>query len=428
MSVKKRVAIIGAGWAGMAAAVELVDRGFHVEVFEASRTLGGRARSLEWNGLTIDNGQHILVGAYTETLRLMRKVGVDPDKALMRIPLTLHYPGEFKMVAPHLPAPFHTALALLTAQGLDWHEKFAAIRLMLKLKRDNYRIEPDITVTQWLDNNKVPTRQRIFLWDSLCISALNTPADRASAQVMANVLRDSLGGPRAASDMLVPRLDLSSLFPDSAAQYVIARGGKVHCNRRIEKIRRQTDSAYIEGAGDFNTVILAVAPYHAADLLDDTIATQLTALKNFRYEPIVTTFVQLEETARLQQPMSGIANGMSQWVFDRGHFCGQHGLMAAVISARGRHLDIDRKAMESHVIREVADLVKPQAVMSNRAVSVIEKRATFSCTPGLPRPATDCLLDSTLLLAGDYVQSDYPGTIEGAVRSGVSAANQVSNR
>ena len=168
-------AIIGAGYAGLAAAVELTTAGRRVEVFEASRVLGGRARVAPAAGFSVDNGQHILIGAYSETLRLMRAVGADPNALLRRTPLRFEFPGEFLMSAPQLPAPLHSAFALLLARGLDWGEKRVAIRLMLGLRAARYRIEPDITVTKWLDSNKTPSRQRRLLWEPLCIAALNTP-------------------------------------------------------------------------------------------------------------------------------------------------------------------------------------------------------------------------------------------------------------
>jgi predicted NAD/FAD-binding protein len=222
-----KLAVVGAGYAGMAAAVELAAAGHAVDVFEASRVAGGRARATRIGDLTVDNGQHILVGAYSETLRLMRAVGVDPDRVLKRTPLRFEFPGEFLMQAPRLPAPLHTAFALLLAQGLDWREKLAAIRLMRGLQADDYRVAPDRTVSAWLEERKTPSRQRRLLWEPLCIAALNTPADRASAQVLANVLRDSLGGARDASDMLLPQVDLTALFPGPAAELSSSHGGSV---------------------------------------------------------------------------------------------------------------------------------------------------------------------------------------------------------
>ena len=187
MAARLSVAVIGAGYAGLAAAVELAAAGAAVEVFEASRTPGGRARAVEFDGLRVDNGAHILVGAYGETLRLMRRVGADATRLLRRTPLHLEFPGEFRMRAPRLPSPLHTALALLLARGLDAREKLGAIRLMRGLQANGYRIEPDRSVADWLEQLGTPPRQRRFLWEPLCIAALNTPAADASAQVLASV-------------------------------------------------------------------------------------------------------------------------------------------------------------------------------------------------------------------------------------------------
>ena len=414
-----KTAVIGAGYAGMAAAVELVAAGRQVEVFEASRTLGGRARSVPIEGFSVDNGQHILVGAYSETLRLMRLVGADPDELFRRTPLRFEFPGEFVMRAPRLPAPLHTAFALLLAKGLDWHEKFAAIRLMRGLQAGRYRIEPDITVTQWLDSNETPSRQRRLLWEPLCIAALNTPAQRASAQVLANVLRDSLGGPRSASDMLLPQVDLTALFPEPAAQFIAERGGKVHAGHRVGALDRDGEAWRIDGAGPFAQVVVAVAPYHLGSLMPELAA----AVAHLDWEPIVTSYFSYEDWVRLPQPMLGVDNGLAQWLFDRGALCGQYGLIAAVISARGRHLDLPTAELERGIHREIARLV-PDLPEPLSVQTITEKRATFACVPDLRRPPARTELPG-LWLAGDYVAGDYPATLEGAVRSGIAAARQI---
>jgi squalene-associated FAD-dependent desaturase len=419
MAESLKLAVIGAGWAGLAAAVELTAAGHQVEVFEASRVPGGRARAARIDGHTVDNGQHILIGAYTETLRLMRVVGADPDALLRRTPLRFEFPGEFLMSAPRLPAPLHTAFALLLAQGLDWREKWAAIRLMQGLQASRFRVEPDISVSEWLERNKTPPRQRRFLWEPLCIAALNTPADRASAQVLANVLRDSLAGSRSASDMLLPQVNLSALFPEPATQFVSRCGGTMHLGRRVNSIRRENDAWLIDDAGPFTQVVIAVAPYHLANLVP-SLAPQAA---HFEWEPIVTSYFTYPDTVRLPQAMLGVDAGLAQWLFDRGQLCGQHGLIAAVISARGRHLDLSTQQLERGIHTEIAGLVAglpaPLAVQT-----ITEKRATCACVPNLHRPRSASGLPG-LWLAGDYVAGDYPATIEGAVRSGVAAARKM---
>ena len=414
-----KLAVIGAGYAGMAAAVELAAAGRQVEVFEASRVLGGRARATQIAGFSVDNGQHILVGAYSETLRLMRTVGADPARLLRRTPLRFEFPGEFLMRAPHLPAPLHTALALLLARGLDWHEKWAAIRLMRGLQARRFRIEPDITVAAWLGRNQTPSRQRRLLWEPLCIAALNTPAERASAQVLANVLRDSLAGTREASDMLLPQVDLTALFPEPAAKFIAERGGAVHAGHRVDLLEAEGKAWRIDGAGPFAQVVVAVAPYHLGGLVPE-LASRVADLD---WEPIVTSYFSYEDWVRLPQPMLGVDAGLAQWLFDRGALCGQYGLIAAVISARGRHLDLPTAELERGIHREIARLVRElPAPLSVQTIT--EKRATFACVPNLQRPAARTGMPG-LWLAGDYVAGDYPATLEGAVRSGVAAARLI---
>lgn len=416
------VAVIGAGYAGLAAAVELAAHGQPVEVFEASRTLGGRARAIAIDDSVVDNGQHILIGAYSETLRLMRVVGADPQQVLKRLPLTLEFPGEFRLRAPRLPAPLHTAVALLFAQGIDWREKWAALRLMRRLQRNAFRIVPDVTVTAWLEQNKTPSRQRRLLWEPLCIAALNTPPDRASAQVLANVLRDSLATARAASDLLLPRVSLSALFPEPAAEFVSRHSGAIHRGRRVTRLLPGADGWHVDGAGPFTHVIVAVAPYHLGALLPEL----RPLVAHFECEPIVTAWLAYPAQVRLSQPMLGVVDGCAQWLFDHGQLSDKPGLIAAVISARGRHLELPVDELERRIHGEIAHCVPslPNLPPPLFVRTVTEKRATFACTPNLRRPPAITAFPG-LWLAGDYIAGDYPATLEGAVRSGVQAARAV---
>ena len=425
------VAVIGGGYAGMAAAAELAARGVPVTVFETSRVLGGRARAVETHGICLDNGQHILIGAYNATLRLMRMVDADPERLLLRQPLTMEYPGELRVAAPRLPAPLHLAWALLGARGLDWREKLAAIRFMQNMKAARFRLpqDNDITVTALLDAHRQPPRLREYLWDALCIAALNTPAETASAQIFLNVLRDSLAATREASDLLLPRVDLGALFPEPAAQYVSAQGGSILRGVAISRIVHEDGRFGLHeessGYGQFNNfshVICAVAPYHLTTLLGGLPGLEdlRQTLAGFSYQPIVTCYLAYPAQVKLPEPMLGHAHGIMQWLFDRGQLGGPAGLLAAVISARGRHLELSHEALAARIHDEIASFIPnlPEPLWSK---VITEKRATYSCTPGLPRPPTVTALPG-LLLAGDYIAGDYPGTLESAVRSGSAAA------
>ena len=210
-------AIIGGGYAGMAAAAELTSRGIPVTVFESAKQLGGRARGVQFNDARLDNGQHLLLGCYRETLRLIELVGGDVEQDFLRLPLQLDLHGQFSLKAPHLPAPLHLLVALLKAQGLTWGERMKAARFMLDLRGMAFRLPHDMTVTDLLAQHRQDADLTLKLWEPLCIAALNTPVHKASAQVLLNVLRDALNRKRADSDMLLPRLDFTTLFPQRAA-------------------------------------------------------------------------------------------------------------------------------------------------------------------------------------------------------------------
>ncbi len=403
--------MVGAGYAGLACAVELADAGATVEVFEASRTLGGRARAVELDGMTVDNGAHILVGAYRETLRLMQKVGAD-STALRRELLHLEFPGHVKVAAPNLPAPLHLGWALLAAQGLSFKEKLAAIRFMRAQQQRGFRLPADMSAADLCAAHRQPERVRRFLWEPLCLAALNTPVASASAQVFLNVLRDSLAADRAASDLLLPATDFSSLFPEPAAGFIAARGGKLHRSTRIASLDA------LERFDNFDHTVIAVAPYHLAALLPE-----IAERYPFDWQPIATCYLAYPGAALLPFPMIGLDNGHAQWVFDRGALCGQPGLLAAVISGAGPWQALDHEALATSIHAQIAALL-PGLRPPRKTWVIEEKRATFACTPGLARPPT-ATARPNVWLAGDYVAGDYPATIEGAVRSGVAAARAV---
>lgn len=417
--------MIGGGYAGMAAAVELAAAGVAITVVEVSRTLGGRARAIEIEDAIVDNGQHLLVGAYRETLRLMVKVGVDPGARLLRLPLSMEFPGRMRLVAPKLPAPLHLLCALLFARGLKANEKWQAIRFMRTLEQQGFKLRKDQPLAELLDQHHQGAVVRHYLWEPLCTAALNTPAKRASAQIFAHVLRDTLAADRSASDFLLLLTDLSQLFPEPAAAYIERCGGRVLRSTRVERLRRDADQWWLDNDGPYDQVVLAVAPHQVARIVGNVPQLEylIAQLARFEWEPIVTAYLAYPAHVRLSQPLIAFADAHVQWLFDRGQSGGPAGLLAAVISARGRHLDLDHDSLLAHIRIEIASVIgKLHAPRWQRVIT--EKRATFSCTPNLSRPEARTPLPG-LWLAGDYVASDYPATIEGAVRSGVAAARHI---
>ena len=422
-----KVAVIGGGWAGLAAAVELSVSDAAVTVFEAAKQLGGRARRVDIHGHALDNGQHILLGAYRETLRLMTTVGASPERVLKRQPLTLTHPAAgFSLKLPCLPAPLHLAAGLLSAKGCSVCEKFSAVRFMLALQADHYRLATDCTVAELLDRHGQSGAVRRFMWEPLCLAALNTPADKASAQIFANVLRDSLGGGRADTELLLPNTDLSQVFPDAAAEFIVARGGKIRLSTRIDEIDR---ALAIDGER-FDQLILATAPQHAAALLQSHAETAPIAaqLADYTYEPIATLYAGYPSDIKLPCPMLGLEGvapgGLGQWVFDRGALGDLPGVMGFVLSASGASDERDSEAMLATLHTELENALGKKLPAARWHQLIRERRATFACRPNLPRPTTQTPLRG-LWLAGDYVCAGYPATLEGAVRSGVAAARRI---
>lgn len=432
MNRKPKVAVVGGGWAGLSAAVELAATGAEVAVFEAARQLGGRARGVEIDGERLDNGQHILIGAYREALRMIQQVSPTAEPPLRRLPLELNAPaGGFLLKLPRIPAPLNLALGLLGAKGLRLRDKRSAARFMRALQSTDYRLAADCSVAALLDRHDQPARLRRFLWEPLCIAALNTAPENASARIFANVLRDSLGGQRTDTDLLLPDCDLSRLFPDAAGEYIRRCGGRIHLATRIEAI-----PAELTIFGErFDHLILAVAPQHAARMLAslDSMAPIADMLARYHYEPIGTVYAAYPTRVALPCAMLGLDDGRSdrigQWVFTRPTVSpaaadSSRTTLAFVLSARGAWDDQDNDTLMRTLHGELEQTLGKTLPQPTWHRVLRERRATFSCVPDLPRPPTRTPLRG-LWLAGDYVCAEYPATLEGAVRSGVAAARAI---
>lgn len=399
-----KVAVIGGGWAGIAAAVELTAAGIDTTLFEAGRSLGGRARSIAIDGRTLDNGQHILLGAYRETLALMRRVGADPAVLFDRRPLQVIDNAGFRMALPKWPAPFNVGWGLLTATGISLREKLGTARWMDGIKRRGFQLPADITVAQWLDEAGQTGRLRRHLWEPLCLAALNIPAERASAQLFANVLRDSLGSSqREDTDLLLPRVEFGRLLPEPAASWLLDHGAKLKLSSRVTGLALNENGLTIDGEA-FSAIILATAPQHIARLCPELAF-------DYDFEPIATVYLQFGPKNGLAFPLLNLQGKHGQWVVDR-----SNGLLACVLSGHGAWEALEDAALATSLEDELG---LPEKASWHKVIR--EKRATFAARPGLRRPA--CTTSHRrLFLAGDYTWADYPATLEGAVRSGLRAA------
>jgi len=415
--MKPRVAVVGGGWAGCAAALTLAEAGVAVTLYEASRTLGGRARAVELDGQPLDNGQHILLGAYEQTLQLIGRLHPNSrHEGLWRLPLTLNQPPDFSLACPRLPAPLHLLAGLLGAQGLSWREKLAAARWAHGVL--NSADTADHQSVSLLTRSQ-PEKLRRLLWHPLCVSALNTPPEMASAKVFRDVIRAAFGGRNHHSDLLLPRRDLTALFPAPAAARVIELGGDVRQACRVTALDATVDAVTLgtrDASAVYSHVILAVAPQHLAGLAApipelDSVVRDVAA---FRYQPIATGYVQYDPSFRLAKPLFALAEGPAQFVFDRGQSHGQAGLLAFVASAAA-NLSTDWLGQAEAQLQRIAHPGSPRW-----RKGIVEKQASYACVPNMARPAVRTA-HPRIFLAGDYTAGPYPATLESATLSGVQS-------
>jgi hydroxysqualene dehydroxylase len=448
-----KVLVAGAGWAGLACAIELTKAGHHATVLEASRAVGGRARSLnvtlpDGSEATLDNGQHILIGAYSETLRLMREVGVNPQEVLHRIPLTLRFPATSSaegamgdaLELPDWKKPLikglDVAWGVLHARGWSWADKLSLLRAAAMWRLKGFECAPQVSVAQLCQGITAPVMQMLI--EPLCVSALNTPANRASGQVFLRILKDSLFASThddmGSSNLLLPKADLGQLFPQAAVAWLAQRGCEVRLGHRLTHIISDTSSvsnsehtAHISCALDANliekydAIVIATPPVEAARIARlSGHAAWADAASALQHEAITTVYAHAPD-AKLACPIMALkssATAPAQFVFDRGSLTGHPGILAFVVSASHG----DAATIEQQVItqgREQVHIPQLQALQT-----ITDKRATFACTPGLQRPVAQ--IASGIIACGDYVDGPYPSTLEGAVRSGVAAFAQLN--
>jgi squalene-associated FAD-dependent desaturase len=412
-----KLAVVGGGWAGLAAAVRGREAGHRITLFEMAGQLGGRAREVTIDGLALDNGQHILIGAYQRCLALMQTVGCDAAGSLHRRPLELRYPDGRGLRMPSGPPWLGFALAVGQARGWKLPERLAVLVAAARWATAGFRCDPALTVEQL--SAGLPSPVRKLLIDPLCVAALNTPSRQASAAVFLRVLRDALFVGRGSADLLLPRRSLGALLPQPAERWLRASGVELKLGKRVQVLQAHPDGWTLDDEA-FDGIVLACSAREAARLAGPVAPAWAAMAETLRYEPIMTVYVRCPG-AKLGVPMTALFDGPqapAQFVFDHGALGGAAGVFAFVISGASAWVERGALATAQAVLRQAVSAFAagtwPSAPEVLRVVT--EKRATFKCTPGLKRPPA--LIAASLLGAGDYIDGPYPATLEGAVRSG----------
>jgi uncharacterized protein with NAD-binding domain and iron-sulfur cluster len=381
--------VIGGGWAGCAAAMRALNAGHHVTLFEAARTLGGRARAVVDKAITLDNGQHILLGAYHETLGLMQSVGIDLSQVLERVPMRL---------------------GILQTTSWQWRDYASMARLVMAWSIRGFACPQALTVKAL--SHGASTRVMKDVIEPLCLSALNTEVDVASGRVFLRVLKDAFlrkgfvhaGGVYASSDMLIPKVDLSTLLPSQVAQVLRGKGSCVRLGERVVSLRSIQK--------DFDHIVVATQPSEAARLLREIAPDWAARVDALEYRSIATVYAQAPSDFCLPKLMCALqsdAQNPAQFVFARRE---AKGLLAFVVSDAGHWVNGERDEIERRVLAQGEAKL---AVALQPVTTILEKRATFACTTQMKRPAK--LELAGLSVVGDYIDGPYPSTIEGAVLS-----------
>jgi squalene-associated FAD-dependent desaturase len=443
--VARVIVVIGGGWAGCAAAVELAQHGFRVELHDAAYSLGGRARAVVRDGLPLDNGEHLLLGAYVETLRVAAVVHEGAAatpwiKAPLAIrPLAPQQHNALTLRARSLPAPLGLLAGVVRARGFTWRERGATIRWFAALRSTGFRCTAQATVADVVA--PLPARVRDNLWYPLCVAALNTPTAEASGQVFLNVLREAFAGAQGAAQMVLPRDGLAAAFPGQAADWLRTRGHVVHLSSRV----RVLDAAGVriaDAAGErrADAAIVAVGPHQLAGAFDPALASAdgfvaaaLGQVAAFAWQPIVTVYLGYEQAVALPRGLVRLDDTPGQWLFDRRDILCRAAaaplrpqlgaLLSVVISTHGEHDALDQPALVAAVDAQLRRL-RPSLPPLCWSQVIAEKRATYACVPALARPGCG-RLTGRVYLAGDYTYPAFPATLEAAVRSGVAAARAI---
>ena len=441
------VIVIGAGFAGLSAAVRLTRGGARVLVLEARARLGGRATAFpdRETGELVDNGQHILLGCYTQTFAFLRDIGaLDHVRLQPQLAVTMidRSGRQSRLVCPALPAPFHLVAGILEWDALSWTDRLSVLGMAVPLRNARRELHPGATakaaspgetVENWLIRNGQTPRLREMLWDPLALAALNQSPRQAAAPPFARVLAEMFGADARSAAIALPTKPLHLMYAEPARQYIEHAGGTVRAEARA-RIRVDGGTVVaVESEGEqwsANRVIAAVPWFAIAELFERVppeLADLLDRARRMASSPIVTVNLWFDR-AVMNEPFIGLPGRGMQWVFDKRLVLGGEASHLSLVSSGAlSSVGLTNMALVAQAHAEILDAMPEvrRARLTNATV-VREPRATFSLAPGQPaRPATETAVRG-LALAGDWIDTGLPATIESAVRSGHKAAAAAS--
>ena len=432
------VIVIGAGCAGLAAATALVEDGARVLVLEGRPTLGGRASAVRdaATGEKLDNGQHVLMGCYDATLAFLDRIGA-ADRVRRQSGLAVTMVDETgrqsRLQLPPLPAPLHLLAGVLAWDALSWGEKLSVMRVGSAIT-GRAASTPDrslsrVTVREWLVAHGQAPRLIGLFWEPLALAALNQAIDEAAAETFVEVLSRMFGPEADRASLVVPAVPLDEMYAEPAREWLEARGSEVR-TRAMACVRVSGDRVIgveVRGEAIAAPVVVATTPWFGLAQLfavpPPSMAGVLARAAATASSPIVTVNLWYDRQV-LDEVLIGLPGRAFQWVFDKGLIFGRdRSHLSMVASGAADIVSRTNAELVAIAIRDVAaTLPRAAAATLTHAIAVRERHATFSLAPGQPtRPPCETPVNG-LFLAGDWIDTGLPATIEGAVVSGHRAA------
>lgn len=437
------VLIIGGGFAGLAAAVDLAEQGIQILLLERRNFLGGRAYSFpdKVTGDTIDNGQHLMMGCYHHTLSFLHKIGASHKIKFQpnpRVDFLSETEGHASFACPALPAPLHLLAGLSRLKTIGWRDRIKALRVGLALRtmNGNRARLADITVREWLNELGQSEQMQSRFWDLMALAMLNESPERASADMFARVLDQAFMHAKQDSTMVISRVGLSDLYTQDAVQFIAARGGEVRMNAGVKTIdfaeNRAVGVTLTSGECLAAATIISAVPYFMLKdmLAPELLAAHFPAVAEFKSAPIVSINLWYDEPVT-ELEFVGLLDSPMEWVFNKNAIAGN-------TQNQRQHLALVISGAHQAAVQPKEDLIEMATAEMKRffpharhqpplhAYVIKEQHATISHTVGIARqrPAQKTPL-ANFFLAGDWTATDLPATIESAVWSGQECAKLV---
>jgi len=436
------IVVIGAGFAGLSAAARLASRGARVLVLEARSRLGGRATAFpdRETGEIVDNGQHVLAGCYAETFAFLRAIGAEGHVHLpshLAVTMVDRDGVTTRLSCTALPPPLHLVAGVFDWEALSWRDRFSVLKMATPLRVARRGLKPGSTmiaaspgetVDGWLIRNGQTPRLREMLWDPLALAALNQSPKTAAAPPFARVLAEMFSDDPRAAAIALPTRPLDKMYAEPARAFIEAHGGEVRTGATANVELNGRATVRVGGEAWTPSSVIAAVPWHALPALFTgdlkPVEKVIASARHTASSPIVTVNLWFDRPI-LDEAFVGLPGRRMQWVFDKRYVLGDSASHLSLVSSGAAPIvelsNAELIADAHEELREAFPVCRDASLV--RGTVVREPNATFSLAPGQPERPDTLTAVPGLFLAGDWIATGLPATIESAVRSGHRAAD-----